>query len=1117
MKKTLVSLLVACFAVLAYGQNMIPSSGFEEVAGKGQSWDNNGTFERYGDAAHSGKWSMRLNPDNDKRIVVDRLWKDFELKANTNYTLSGWIKTVGIKEACIGGIFRDEKGTYLGSNTGKPGLNQNVWTSSVTGDKDWIYLERTFNSGTAPKLGIILCCTGNGGTAWFDDLELKEGASNGANLFNNSSFNICATPGYPDWWGVDLTIPATVRDWETGDYYGIDFNQKSPVNGCSVLRIKIPEKGLKLWPNCMGKIADGTYTLSVYLKSDTGQSSVSVSGFNAPEKAKNLEASKDWTRKTISGTPGKNPICFSIKGPGVLWLAAPQLEFGGQLSDWKVASGDAALTSDLSKVATAPGLAVAKLPIVATPPVIDGKLDEQCWKNAWKAPVFLTSAGNLPEVATEAWMACDNDNIYVAFKCYENDMSRIKNLKPAKSKIGCYKPDSVEVFVVSGANSGYLHIAVNPSCEINEEWSKCDGWNSGAEKAVAIGDKFWTVELAIPFANMRKDDMGSAWSANLCRTRVSGDKTEYSSCSGIKNFHDTDRYFKVSGIPSKLKFWSFDSAKILSENDGTKKLFVSVTSSGVAGGKFNAELKISGKTWVKDIVIGAKRVPLVFSGLNADIDPDAEAEILIYPENQKKTVAMFAGKVFNMSAVHNPNSPVKVFAEYSWYPEGEKSARIKIGTVLSGKSSVNLFVLKGTKTLFFKEYQFNAPGEQVIEIPLSVSGELRAEAVQDGITVAYAGDNLTILPPKEKSVRLDRFTRSFVINGEQFLPLLFHPFAGRKIENWMIRKALDDGYNGIEAILPLEMNNPPDEHTAEFFKLCEESKLVAFFRVGRRGLSKFSDLVNNQNKLINSVKNFPSLAEYYIIDEPGKDIWEITSGNKESELAELADAARRVDPYHPVTINYTEQSLIPGSNIYGGFDACDFNIFDIYPYMRMQGEPLEYFALKVRDINASLSNLGRCICIWLPVWGAYDAYRIPTPDEWQNMAFTSIIHGSRGLLNWMEMPYSVPLCKRIREVNWKLREISPMLISKQTLVRTDIKGKIHYAVFTNGKDCLLMAANTASVAPAEMEIDLENIAGINLKETNSFTTGGIKSKLSDGKLKISFEPNKSGIFKYTKN
>jgi len=443
-------------------------------------------------------------------------------------------------------------------------------------------------------------------------------------------------------------------------------------------------------------------------------------------------------------------------------MAAPQLEFGNSLSEWKAASGDAALEADLQTTESADSSkASGKLPLLSKAPVIDGKLDEECWKNAWKAPVFLNGNGTEAEVPMEAWLACDNNYIYAAFQCQEPDSGRFKDLKPAKNKTECYKPDSVEVFIVPGIDNEYLHIAVNPSGSLDEEWSKATGWTSGAEKAVVAGDKEWTVELAIPFANMRKGGTDvSRWSVNLCRTRISGDRKEYSSCSGGKNFHETSKYIKVSGIPSKINIWSFESAKILTEGDKSQKLFVCVNSPYEnAGKKFRAILKISDKTIEKEFVINKKYTPLVFTGLPEELAPDSDAEIQIYPEGQNKSIAKFAGKVFYLTGVYKPNSPVKILAEYSWYPEGEKTARVKVGTSMPGKSSVKISLLNGLKTVFSRDCALNGSEDKIIEVPLTCSGELRAELVQNGETLGYAGDNIKILPPKKNSTRLNRFTR----------------------------------------------------------------------------------------------------------------------------------------------------------------------------------------------------------------------------------------------------------------------------------------------------------------------------------------------------------------------
>jgi len=91
--------------------------------------------------------------------------------------------------------------------------------------------------------------------------------------------------------------------------------------------------------------------------------------------------------------------------------------------------------------------------------------------------------------------------------------------------------------------------------------------------------------------------------------------------------------------------------------------------------------------------------------------------------------------------------------------------------------------------------------------------------------------------------------------------------------------------------------------------------------------------------------------------------------------------------------------------------------------MQIRAEPLEHFAEVAHRWNKVLLRIGRCVCVWLPVWGGFDAVRTPTPDEWQNMALVSVISGTRALLNWMELPYTVPLIKRIREVNQRLQQV----------------------------------------------------------------------------------------------
>ena len=66
---------------------------------------------------------------------------------------------------------------------------------------------------------------------------------------------------------------------------------------------------------------------------------------------------------------------------------------------------------------------------VETPPDIDGILDELIWKNAPSVTNFKTFVpdyGKDMPSPTEVFMAYDSENLYFAFKCYDDDPDKIK-------------------------------------------------------------------------------------------------------------------------------------------------------------------------------------------------------------------------------------------------------------------------------------------------------------------------------------------------------------------------------------------------------------------------------------------------------------------------------------------------------------------------------------------------------------------------------------------------------------------------------------------------------------------------------------------------------------------
>ena len=82
-----------------------------------------------------------------------------ELKANTNYRLSGWIKTAGL----VG------RGRALLTER-----ERKVESAAVSATTDWREVDTMFNSSTNPKTDISISFNARAGETWFDDIKLTE-------------------------------------------------------------------------------------------------------------------------------------------------------------------------------------------------------------------------------------------------------------------------------------------------------------------------------------------------------------------------------------------------------------------------------------------------------------------------------------------------------------------------------------------------------------------------------------------------------------------------------------------------------------------------------------------------------------------------------------------------------------------------------------------------------------------------------------------------------------------------------------------------------------------------------------------------------------------------------
>ena len=196
----------------------------------------------------------------------------------------------------------------------------------------------------------------------------------------------------------------------------------------------------------------------------------------------------------------------------------------------------------------------------ATPPEIDGRLNDACWEEAAVADDFVLFGGRgYATVKTEARVLWDANNLYIGMRCFDANPSLMKTEAVERDGRVC-GDDCVEIFLIPPnnsvlarfpASSRYFHLAVNSAgvCwdEIGSEAP--DSWNARWTARTSVHDNRWEVELSIPWAELKsKPRHQDIWDVNFNRGFPKRDQAaaEYSGWSiTFSGFHDPEYFGKI--------------------------------------------------------------------------------------------------------------------------------------------------------------------------------------------------------------------------------------------------------------------------------------------------------------------------------------------------------------------------------------------------------------------------------------------------------------------------------------------------------------------------------------------------------------------------------------------
>jgi hypothetical protein len=182
---------------------------------------------------------------------------------------------------------------------------------------------------------------------------------------------------------------------------------------------------------------------------------------------------------------------------------------------------------------------------------LDGNLGDPMWRGAVRLDNFceISPGENVePGSRTESWFCYDDENLYIAFACYEDDPSQIRAAITDRDNIFSDDFAGVMIDTFRDQQTGY-EFFVNPHgiqgdlrrIGNNEDSSYDTVWRSAAR----ITDTGWTAEIALPFRSVRfPDDQEQAWNVHVFRVRPR-DSREQISWAPISR--DEDCFFCSAG------------------------------------------------------------------------------------------------------------------------------------------------------------------------------------------------------------------------------------------------------------------------------------------------------------------------------------------------------------------------------------------------------------------------------------------------------------------------------------------------------------------------------------------------------------------------------------------
>lgn len=277
----------------------------------------------------------------------------------------------------------------------------------------------------------------------------------------------------------------------------------------------------------------------------------------------------------------------------------------------------------------------ARVARTAQAPVIDGVLEPEIWASAPSiGPLTQVepNQGSAPSEATDVRFLYDDDNLYVAIRCYDSEPWKIVATQAARDA-QLDPDDRVELifdtfldyrnayfFQMSPAGSKGDALLSGDSTDFNKPW---DGIWEGKTTIDAEG---WVAEMAIPFKTLSFAKGSTTWGFNINRTiKRKNERLRWASptqdarghqssrAGNLVGFHDLRQGVGLDVVPFGVADWSKDYRAPGNDEDfdadGGADIFYRLTPNLTASVTLNTDFA---ETEVDERKVNLTRFPLFF-------------------------------------------------------------------------------------------------------------------------------------------------------------------------------------------------------------------------------------------------------------------------------------------------------------------------------------------------------------------------------------------------------------------------------------------------------------------------------------------------------------------------